>query len=256
MVVNQKSKSANIGDQLKHCPFPFIFDEIKDWGNLTYSETHAGQGVYKSSEQVEPHIKNHYLAFNQANGTNPYYLAQKSFFKKYPVINDEILYCGSSLLAKLCNPSMEIRLCEWEETNCKHLLESLKNPNFIRNASFHQNIDWLTENDNTVLLLDPFTVVEEGNDTMDGRLPWYYYKLILEKLSSKNALVMLWFWSETPKSWMDLVELNVQDYVRFQANNYNFLVTGFGKGKPLLAKLEQFVYPQWLCQNFQRSSRL
>src|SRR4051794_14552382 len=52
MSVNMNLKAANTGDQLKHALLLEVLRRIPTLLDLTYAETHAGAGIYKSFHQV------------------------------------------------------------------------------------------------------------------------------------------------------------------------------------------------------------
>ena len=254
-MVNQNDKAANPGDNLKHPPIPFLCQKTAHWSKLTFAETHAGRGVYFSKNQTSSHhIKNHYFGFKQATSIDFYTRIQKSFYDQYySKQGDNIPYCGSSMLAKISRPSVQLRLCEWDLINSQILESHIKNPDMIRNDSFHNCLDWLTENDHTILLCDPFTISLDGEDTSNGNLPWLFYERILQNLSSRNAIVLLWFWSQDPAGWLKNTRNFLKQFLCFQEEDYHYVITGFGEGMEIVKDLQAFEYPGWLCKNFKRS---
>src|SRR5690606_8567720 len=96
------------------------------------------------------------------------------------------------------NTPPNIRLTEKDEAACRRLKEaSGLSPEAAKNQSFHDELDWLTEEDNLVLLVDPFGCVSSYNTARggdDGLIDHRTIRDILNRCAGKErAIVSLWW---------------------------------------------------------------
>ncbi len=177
--------AANDGDRLKHPLCLEVIGRCSTWEDITYAETHGGAGRYLASDQSEgvPHIRRtrdeiRYLgdrprlALNHLDEVKPggRYLSLLREWWNKP--ENEGAYPGSVLQAatQLTNTrtagSWNIRVTESDKPTFTRLSEALKDlgvqPKY---AGFQHEWKWLTEPDNLILLIDPFTMAAiEGQE--------------------------------------------------------------------------------------------
>src|SRR4051794_30529936 len=64
---NMDEKAANSGDRLKHTLLLEVLSRCSNWESLTYSETHAGAGIYHAERQKQ---RSQYIAELEATISN------------------------------------------------------------------------------------------------------------------------------------------------------------------------------------------
>jgi len=270
----QGKNAANAGDILKH---PLICDVLQkcidaNWKNITYAETHAGAGIYSSDDQKEKkqeHIKNLYKKYcqlfsplpNHSLPDDPYFNTLKSFWGTPPSpIPETFCYAGSaylaaSILKKKYGENFDIRLTECDPEACNQLknsfnglLPTINLDNYIKQAGFQDQIDWLTANDNLVLIVDPFKLSFHSKGVNKGDIDLYHLLRLTERLKDKNAVTGFWYSTDQDpiknkmklSSFFDKTiienyeELNCRKY---SFGNFYFIFIGFGAGKGIVNDL-------------------
>jgi len=265
----QGENAANAGDILKH---PLICDVLEKcieakWGNITYAETHSGAGIYSSTIQPndnnKAHIINLKLEHAKHNGkANGHYWGILDTFWKVEGnhTNEETKYAGSaylaaSILKEKYGENFDIRLTECDPEACNQLKNSLNGllptinlDNYIRKAGFQDQIDWLTANDNLVLIVDPFKLSFHSKGVNKGDIDLYHLLRLTERLKDKNAVTGFWYSTDQDpiknkmklSSFFDKTiienyeELNCRKY---SFGNFYFIFIGFGAGKGIVNDL-------------------
>jgi hypothetical protein len=217
-MVSMDEKAANSGDRLKH---PLCLEDLalcSKWKKVTYAETHGGAGRYLASGQARPDDHIHRLrdqihrqprAVNESSAGGRYLSLLQDWWDN-PENNDA--YPGSVLQAAIFMTifrelgSWEVRVTESEKTTFDGLAESLTGYDVeLRCDGFQQRMDWLTDEDDLVLLVDPFTVEliedrdEKENETAkewalgEGNIERSTLAELLTPCCKKQAaVVMLW----------------------------------------------------------------
>ena len=269
----QDQNAANDGDKLKH---PLICDVLKlcianNWKNIVYAETHAGAGIYDSSNQkVKKHILSlmcKYVSAKDCQKDN-YYFVLKDFWTNsndFKIEPNSIKYAGSALLAaiilnKAKNDDNEflftLRLTEniaipflsLKECLKKVLPESmdLEDKSLIRQDNFKENLEWLTltENQESILFIDPYRLSESSNEK--GAFCKETLKDILTKMKEKDSIVGLWFSTDRDSNQKKLPDqikstivdnCGVNNFRLFSYGKFKFYWIGFGKGVDVVKKM-------------------
>ena len=269
----QYQNAANDGDKLKH---PLICDVLKlcianDWKNIVYAETHAGAGVYDSSNQkVKKNILSlmcKYVSAKDCQKDN-YYAVLKDFWTNtndFKIEPNSIKYAGSALLAaiilnKAKNDDNEflftLRLTENDAIPFLSLKECLKkvlpesmdleDKSLIRQDNFKKNLEWLTltENQESILFIDPYRLSESSNEK--GGFCKETLKDILTKMKEKDSIVGLWFSTDRDSNQKKLPDqikstivdnCGVNNFRLFSYGIFKFYWIGFGKGVDVVKKM-------------------
>lgn len=212
---NMDKNAANHGDRLKHALLLEVLGRTKDWPGVAYAETHAGAGRYRAGDQKEAkHIAELRRMIRKAQPAigmpgHAYLAWLQSWWGIRP---HRGAYPGSALAALRhlekhpANVAHDIRLTEKDPDAYRRLRRALCLGKFnIKNASFHDELGWLTENDNLVLLVDPFAIVrrysQPGKGIEDGYINHEHAKDILNRLARKDRAVVLFWWSKGRNLW-------------------------------------------------------
>ena len=209
-------KAANEGDRLKHPLTLELPGRCSAWESLTYAETHAGAGRYLASGQLadKPHIARLHdkvsrekrpAVDSEAGGR---YLALLRDW--WDDLNTVGAYPGSVLQsARFLSRwrsvgSWEIRATEADKATSERLSASLKGLGIeTKHEGFQTQVDWLTQNDNLILLVDPYSYFAiddgEGRDKArtkalnKGRIDQEAMDSLFDRCWGKSACVVL-FW--------------------------------------------------------------
>jgi len=261
----QGKNAANAGDILKH---PLICDVLQKcinagWENITYSETHAGAGIYSSIDQSdfpnpEAYIKKLYnnycgLIGSEILPNDPYFNTLKLFWGTPPnPIPETVRYAGSaylaaSILKEKYGENFDIRLTECEHDICEALKSSLCDllptetvDNHIKQVGFQNKITWLTEKDHLVLIIDPFKLSKNSSKLDEGGIDQDTLLNVIEKVGNKvNAVVGFWYptnrYSNTLKLHSSFDKTIIDKYSelncrKYSFDKYHFILIGFGGG--------------------------
>ena len=190
--VNMDKKSANPGDRMKHA-LSEILARTAAWPNVTYSETHAGAGIYREANQkpAKPYIRNLRervlwllrptidLNRNASSArTQPVAGAYLELLGQWWLKPEQFeLYPGSATQAgeylTTMNREFSLRLTEADPLTCQRLQAAVQGfPGEVRCCSFEDEIDWLTEPDRLCLVVDPFRCVDSflgHGESLDGK---------------------------------------------------------------------------------------
>ncbi len=216
---NMNKESANQGDRLKHALLLEVLDRTRSWPDVTYAETHAGAGVYleeaqaaqKPDEQYVRLLREEVERSHLTEGDDGPGVAYLGWLKRWWALKRGD-YPGSAVTAlrwlqEHRPEEFEIRLTEGGEETCAKLKEVLGDAyrDQARYGSFADHLDWLTEPENLVLLVDPFGIVEgfdperSGDGLRRGKIDHNVVRKILERCRAKERAIVLFWWSAGQK---------------------------------------------------------
>ena len=259
--MGQDTNAANEGDILKHALLLEVLNRCQHWPTLSYSETHAGAGVYDSGLQEKKHIES--LKQRVESTAAPKSGAGKLYYdglsKWWSDPNNASMYPGSVLQAVRHLSSLNkleaghIRVTEAVNASCSSLERALQRFSVRpKLAPFQDSLNWLTEYDHLVLLVDPFGMTRSTGPELTKALNRGFVDLaILKDLFSscwpKNAVVMFWSaFAHEPgaankrglANWLsDEVPQRGADHRWFVRRHYNVALVGIGKGRDVVAQV-------------------
>ena len=262
-------KAANFGDRLKHPLLLEVLARCKTWDALTYAESHAGAGEYLAADQDadKPRITELFRLVSdlkdkpseEAAGRRYYHLLQERWAKK----DGQGSYPGSVLQAarflKSQNVKAEFRVTEDREDTYDRLVKAV-NEYVVQHehGKFQNKIDWLTEKDSLVLLIDPFSIGEDFGNERDKKLNKGGIDLpTLAKVldpcwEKKSAVVLLWSgFGHNPRGemgghvkrgvvygWLKcLCEQKGSSFRCYHARSYYTFILGIGAGAVAVGNL-------------------
>jgi len=205
----QNSNAANCGDQLKHALLAELLMRCIDWPSLTYAETHAGAGIYSAAAQVPP--RDHIVQLQaklQSSDETATAGAGSAYAKLlsdwWDQSRQSLDYPGSVMQAatllrsgRTDRVAAEIRVTEAEKDTHHRLQTATEVMGFQpRHGDFQDSIDWLTEKESLVLLIDPFTYGEDPACVNQGRIDVGTLLRLLEPCGQKQRCVVA-FWCAT-----------------------------------------------------------
>jgi hypothetical protein len=244
-LVDMDEKSANPGDRMKHALSLEVLSRIADWPTVTYSETHAGAGVYLESKQkpANAHIRSlrervlwellrpnigitkaeSSSAPNSAPGAAYLDLLkrwwlQPDLFGSYP---GSAKQAGEYLTGQ--QRPFRLLLTENHGGNCQRLRAAVKDfPNEVKAESFESpNLEWMTKNDDLYLVVDPFRCVESftghpglADDEFGvtkGDIDHGIVRKILRLCSERTGVVIHFWWPTTSQDGISGVTAIVAD---------------------------------------------
>jgi len=211
-------------------------------------------------------FKAYYESKNNATSKDTYReILNKSWEQAEIDADTEIKYAGSAYLAasilKATNARFDIRLTENDPLKCNQLKDSLTGllptavvSNHIEQASFQGKnthgkdmIDWLTENDNLILIIDPFKLSLNFNGIKKGGIDLYHLLKLTESVKGKKkAVVGFWYSTDQKSNQLGLpcifTKTIIQNYGkdkcrRYYFGIYNFILIGFGGGIEIVNNL-------------------
>src|ERR1035441_1765647 len=175
---DMRQKAANRGDRLKHA---LLLESLKaivesgTWRTLTYAETHAGAGKYLAADQEKPRqieplqrkvrrlerkaAQGIVTVGPEAAGATYLSLVKRWWQQEENWSGGRPMHPGSVAIAKKfleerwASDRFSWRLTEASESTWKALQRTIRE---ALNASFLDKLDWLTEQDHLLLLVDPF----------------------------------------------------------------------------------------------------
>jgi hypothetical protein len=214
-------KSANQGDRLKHALLLEVLERAQTWPDVTYAETHAGAAIYRAEGQAAQKPDKQYIRLlreeversHLAEGDNEPGAAYLGWLKEWWLApSKDGTYPGSALTAlhwlrEHHAERFELRLTEGGEATCKQLKEELGEAyrDQAKHGSFHDHLDWLTERENLILLVDPFGIVKEfdpgrsSDGLRTGKIDHEVVRKILNRCLSKERAIVLFWWSSGQK---------------------------------------------------------
>lgn len=208
---NMDENAANFGDRLKHALLLEVLTRTVDWPAVHYAETHAGAGIYSADDQKKHHfIEDLRQSVSEVQPTlgSPGHTYHSSLVKWWSEPSHRDKYPGSAVTAlrwfrdNRQGNDWQMRLCEADLGTCERLREALLEPRSeARASSFDANLDWLTEGENVVLLVDPFGIVSvfdssgSGKGINDGRIDYSTLQAVLGKVAGKQRAVLSIWWS-------------------------------------------------------------
>jgi len=270
-MANMDQNAANSGDRLKHALMLEVLSRCLNWESLTYAETHAGAGIYDSAKQTQ--LNKHHItdleelieksesisATNPPSGSN-YITLLKSWWM---APSNRGKYPGSVLQAamflKKHNKTTAINVTEACAKNCKRLTNAVNGYDItLKCKGFQNEIDWLCENDNLVLLIDPWGIVAGVDDDnkraellINGDVDLHTLSKVLNRLTSKTNVVVL-LWTSYGRRMMN--KQPVEDYVKEWNECNRWLMRAFTDGNNRYVYLlgnglgKQIVYDVWPCK--------
>jgi hypothetical protein len=184
MAKNKKNKmdpqSANSGDRMKHALNLELLTRMRSWPSVSYSETHSGAGIYEAELQDprKQHIRNlrDLVTWERLNrlGNNSslqstageeffkrlteWWGNQENPFEKYPGSARQALDFLLSIGKKF-----KFRLTENDENAVRRLKSAMKPGKEhveVKQASFRDEMVWLSEPDFLLLVVDPFKLFD------------------------------------------------------------------------------------------------
>jgi len=223
--VNMDEKSANPGDCMKHALSLEVLSRTNAWDKVTYSETHAGAGVYLESGQkpAKPHIRNlreqivsvlpQYSSGPENDEQSspepriagaPYYELLTEWWsladcrRSYP---GSAKQAGAFLTAQ--KRDFMLQLTEADEAIFQRLQKAVRDyPGKEMLCSFQDEIEWLTRPEWLYLVVDPFRCIESF-DTFgfrcginQGDIDHETFVRILSLCQDKKAAVIHLWWSK------------------------------------------------------------
>jgi cupin 2 domain-containing protein len=237
----QDKNAANDGDLLKHALLTEVLGHCAHWHSLTYAETHAGAGIYMAQNQTggKPYIKKLRSTIaelaeqpiQQAGGQ--YTSLLKNWWME---AGNEELYPGSAyqavtLLRTMGNKEVVFRVTE----NCGQTYSRLKTalgefgimPEF---SGFQFKIDWLTENDPLVLIIDPFAYAADESGLPKGQIDLGTLHSLLNSCWQKRAC-LVGFWCAAPHSAGSIRRATFEDSLKVAASNNKAALRTFKFGQ-------------------------
>jgi hypothetical protein len=227
--IDMDEKSANPGDRLKHALSLEILARTAEWPSVSYSETHAGAGIYHESKQkpTQPYIRNlrecvlwELLRPTIGKQDNSSALRQRVAGAAYLELlgrwwfepDKFTSYPGSARQAgeylKSSNRDFLLCLTEADEQTWRRLRTAVADfPGEAKYQSFEDEIEWLTGPDQLCLIVDPFRCVESFSghaglpeDTFGvakGDIDHRIVRDILRRCQNKKAAVIHFWWPTT-----------------------------------------------------------
>jgi hypothetical protein len=260
------SKAGNDGDQLKHPLCLEVIENCSKWARVTYAETHAGAGRYLSSKQGadRPYIsklKSKVMGVPEdapRSMAGCRYLGLLRNWWELPEV--EVTYPGSVLQVAttldqlLPRSSWEVRVTESHKATYDRLKDSLGRYGIEpRHDGFQNQIQWLTENDNLVLRVDPYGFTPTGHldeakrekatllTVSNGNIDLHALEDVFKPCWHKERAVVV-FWcsfAHSPgaeakklvKAWIEEeVSARGARFRWFYRSHYNIAIVGIGDG--------------------------
>ncbi|MBL8849404.1 MAG: hypothetical protein JNG89_06960 [Planctomycetaceae bacterium] len=204
----QDKNAANDGELLKHSLLAEVLSHCSEWHSLTYAETHAGAGIYEARKQAggRPHIENLQVKIadipesSERQGGSRFTRFLKDWWSES---HHNGLYPGSvlqaaMLLTKIGKCNVEFRVTEHNDETCADLESALAEFGVTPACSgFQFKLDWITQNDSLVLVIDPFTYADDSSGLALGRIDLDTLLGILNSCWRKQAC-LIGFWCAAP----------------------------------------------------------
>jgi len=268
--MGQDSNAANEGDQLKHALLAEVLLRCLEWPSLTYAETHAGAGIYDATSQSADKAHIHKLKMlvdgletpDETTAGGRYARLLKQWWSyagnadKYP---GSVLQAAITLKrrAEHLEPA-QVRVTEACKEAHKQLTGAVEALGVKpEHAGFQNKIDWLTANDNLILLVDPFGYSTGDEDISEGKITSNCIcQVVRECLNKQKCVIGFWCavsdgtgWDKRRQVDQDLFDLlagsnaSWRIYGSGRANMYKMSLIGIGEGGGLVATLP--AAPEW-----------
>jgi len=210
----QDRNAGNAGDLLKHALLLDLLDRLpvnpdQDW---SYTETHAGAGlfstplaetIYVGAQIAESAgLEGQVYADALLRWRRDWLAGNLGFSRESEEESDprHVPYPGSPLLAwRSGSINGRFQLAEVEEASRERLNRALGGEVAIEASSFEDALDRLFAPDRLIALIDPFYYESQARDGEDGRLGRGHLVEITGRLSSKDAVLLI-FSSNLPKN--------------------------------------------------------
>jgi hypothetical protein len=257
--------SGNNGDRLKHFLIHEVLSRCSSWRSIGYSETHAGAGIYNSDAQTEIRkyigvLRRYVRDADQEETQGPgqsYFQCLNAWWSRGENAKQ---YPGSVLQAclRIGKDKLEperFRVTEIDEDAHGRLAHALAPYKVTpRLGGFQHSLDWLCKEDDLFLVVDPFAIVSNDQESKseevlnNGDLDIATLKKILSHFPGKsNAVILLWTsFGQANRVHRDVVEKMIGEWSSahkaeyskhdFTAN-YSTYLLGFGEGKKIVADL-------------------
>lgn len=263
-------KAGNKGDQLKHALILEILMRCGGWTPLTYAETHSGAGIYHGEAQASKELKYQYICnlkqrhdelINFPDALCPGATYFESLRDWWNAEARHSLYPGSVVQAVtfLDRPQggtgVIVRVTEADPITHERLTDALQPFDVVpRCSGFQDQINWLCENDQIVLVVDPFAIIgdvpvqDRQAQLSNGRIDLGTLRTILDGFPGKSkAVVMLWtsfgqqnrdFNQPLERMLREWTLANGTHFRRYHDNaSHNVYVIGFGDGQEVVGDL-------------------
>ena len=145
-------------------------------------------------------------------------------------------------------PKAEVRVTEYDAANCEQLRQSVEEFGVVPvNGGFQNRVEWLTENDNLVLVVDPFSLTKEGK-LNSGHLNLTQFADVLRNCWDRTRCVV-GFWYSNPQgstvqekaerltAIASLAAEHRATCRAFKFGAYNMVWLGIGKGKQVITAI-------------------
>jgi 23S rRNA A2030 N6-methylase RlmJ len=257
--------AANDGDKLKHSLLLEVLARCTGWPALNYAETHAGAGYYLASQQAKSEhiaklrqIVQHPKRVPEAGEPGQlYYSLLKEWWSNS---DNHDHYPGSVLQTALFLKQHQVtsgfRVVEATDRTYDRLYASVSTYGVIpRHGKFQHHIQWLSEPDSLVLLIDPFSFSQNYGEQADkqlnkGGIDLPRLEALLDQCRRKSSAVIVFWCSFSHEhgpqqkriaiQWMKRFSDEVGGNLRgFYRGIYHTLVLGIGDGKCVVESLSQ-----------------
>lgn len=271
--MGQDRNAGNAGDRLKHSLTAEVLMLCLAWPELTYAETHAGAGCFDAAAQEregKSHIADLQISHSESQtdrnlAGGRYHTLLDDWWSKN---EGPITYPGSvvqsAIILQERSPELsvpEFRVTEACSETCERLASATKALGISpSNDGFQNRLDWLTENDNLVLIVDPYALTENGK--LDkGQIDLEQLSDLLGRCWKKSACV-IGFWYSTPQGTSSEVKNARQNAIKSWAENnsatfrcfgywiYDMIWLGVGGGKDVVDSIpsEDCWKKSWLAK--------
>ncbi|WP_417745552.1 hypothetical protein [Rosistilla oblonga] len=237
--MGQDKNAGNTGDQLKHSLTAEVLMSCLDWPTITYAETHAGAGCFDAqaqSNEGKTHITDlkGRVASQEANERQDaggrYHELLASWWSE---TGNASMYPGSVVQSAIIlderkeRPRPDFRVTEACPDTCERLKNSLSEFGVSPvNDGFQNRIEWLTENDNLVLIIDPYALTERGKFDK-GQVDLMQLSNVLDRCWQKSACVV-GFWYSTPQGTSSETKAARQNAIKSWAESNDAVTRSFG----------------------------
>lgn len=280
MAISMDEKAANDGDKLKHPLLLEVLARCKGWDSLTYAESHAGAGEYRAADQLaeKPHIANLLNLVSAVKDKPTEEAAGGRYFHHlqewWSDENRQGKYPGSVLQAARFLTSQKVkadfRVTEAHKGTYDRQVKAVTDYGIEpKHEKFQNKIDWLTEKDSLVLLLDPLGFGEDFGKAREKKLNEggmdlpMLTQVLAPCWEKKSAVVLLWFGFGNKGGhvkrgmaygWLKcLCEQKGSSFSCYHAKSYYTFILGISKGKEVTDALLQLDWGKsWLSRTIHK----
>jgi len=238
--VGQDRNAGNTGDRLKHSLTAEVLMQCLTWPEITYAETHAGAGRFSATAQLREgknyitELRDLVLPGDRIDRIVAGGRYHELIAKWWSEQRDPITYPGSVVQSaiilnerdsKIASP--DFRVTEACSETCARLKESTEEFGISPvNDGFQNRLDWLTETDNLVLIIDPYALTQNGK--LDkGQVDLTQLSDLLRRCWQKSSCVV-GFWYSTPQGTSSEVKNARQNEIKSWAETNSAVFRSFG----------------------------